>query len=451
MRPRPILAALCALAACGVPEPPVLPAGIELPPAVRELVDAGSARVREAPRDAARWLVLGETYEANALRELALPCYAEAAELDARDARAPYHRARLLAELGDYEAALASADEALAREPNYGPIHWRRGEWLLALERVDEAQAAFERAASVDPANPAARWGLARVALERGDARRALDELAQLSDAGPTAPYTHHLRAESWRALGESQRAEEEERQAGEPAWIDPWKAEVEEQRGGFHGELERAREAVQRGELEDALARLGRMHAAEPANVSVIGMLSELQIAAGRFDDARALLEDARRLLPEHYRIAFDLAQLDERTGDYERALAELERCTALHPTLAVAHLRRARVLLRLGRPEAALDALASARRSGESGADLERLEGAACARLERWSEAAAAFERASRIPPDAALALRAAEAHARAGEFEAARAALERARGIDPQVEGIARAAALVEEASR
>jgi tetratricopeptide (TPR) repeat protein len=176
--------------------------------------------------------------------------------------------------------------------------------------------------------------------------------------------------------------------------------------------------------------------------------MLSDVYVSMKRYDDAEALLLAARELLPEHDRIAFNLATVYERAGDDARALAELDRCLALHPTFALAHMRRGRILLRRGSPVEALAALEEAQRLGEDGPEVWRHSGGALAQLGRWSEAAEAFERALERYPDPRFALAAAEAYAKAGEAAAAWSALDRARELSPEEPRLAGAEALVRE---
>jgi hypothetical protein len=154
-----LLAALAGAPTCGGEvarrEPPTPPAELELPADVRAAIEAELALVRVAPGEAARWCALGELYEANGLPRLAEECHEAAVALDPREPRAWYHLARLRGERGELAEALAAAERAGALAPGYGPIHWRSGEWLLELGRL-------ERSWSPRPSRPAGggspRW-----------------------------------------------------------------------------------------------------------------------------------------------------------------------------------------------------------------------------------------------------------------------------------------------------
>ena len=66
---------------------------------------------------------------------------------------APYHElsARVALEKADFQAGLASADRAIALEPDFADAYHARGAALTLLGRLEEADRAFKRAAQLDP------------------------------------------------------------------------------------------------------------------------------------------------------------------------------------------------------------------------------------------------------------------------------------------------------------
>ena len=56
---------------------------------------------------------------------------------------------------GQIESGIEAIDRALALAPAEAEYHLHRGNLLYRLGRFDEAAAAFDRAASLDPENPA--------------------------------------------------------------------------------------------------------------------------------------------------------------------------------------------------------------------------------------------------------------------------------------------------------
>ncbi|GMU92145.1 MAG: hypothetical protein AMXMBFR4_12030 [Candidatus Hydrogenedentota bacterium] len=73
---------------------------------------------------------------------------------------------------------------------------------------LDTAQSLFERAAASDAAGLIARWGLARVALARGDFPRALSHAERAAALNPQSPALQVLLAEVLLRLGRSSEAE---------------------------------------------------------------------------------------------------------------------------------------------------------------------------------------------------------------------------------------------------
>jgi tetratricopeptide (TPR) repeat protein len=402
---------------------------------VREAVDARIAHVREAPAEIVGWMELAMTYEANGLIEDAAASYARVVELGEESPRGWFHLARTRATSGDLEGALAAAARASALAPAYAPAHWQQGEWLLRAGRLDEAATAFTRARGIDPSDPAGAWGLARIALQRGRAQEAVSLLAQPESGADIPAYTHHLLAAAHRMSGDERAAEREARLAGPPAWRDPWGAAVNGYRAGIHRRLQAARKAAAGGELPTAARILEQLRAEDPRDVNVAGMLADVYLAMERPGAAGALLLSTRDRLGSHYRVAFNLANAHEYSGDADRALAEFEECLRLHPSFGLAHFRRGRLLARSGRDEEALTSFAEAARLGVVSADLFGLRADALLRLDRHEEALSVLREGCQAYPEAIpLSLTRAQALIAHGEFAQARAALQRAEGLAP-----------------
>ena len=59
--------------------------------------------------------------------------------------------ARTAFEEGEIDQALGLIDEAIAQDPDHGPLHYRRGNVLAGARRWEEAGEAYERALAIDP------------------------------------------------------------------------------------------------------------------------------------------------------------------------------------------------------------------------------------------------------------------------------------------------------------
>lgn len=88
---------------------------------------------------------------------------------------------------GSHLEAARLLEQAVRAEPANADARLQLGLALLALGRLDEAEAAFRRTLALAPGYADARIGLARVAQRRGDFRRGLAELEPVEAANDEA------------------------------------------------------------------------------------------------------------------------------------------------------------------------------------------------------------------------------------------------------------------------
>lgn len=99
---------------------------------------------------------------------------------------------------GDLEAALLRWREVLARRPLRFEARHQEGVLLARLGRADEARAAFERAAALDPREPRLRRNRARLDALHGRLESALEAIGGLEDEGRVdAVWIRDLAAEA--------------------------------------------------------------------------------------------------------------------------------------------------------------------------------------------------------------------------------------------------------------
>jgi Flp pilus assembly protein TadD len=131
---------------------------------------------------------------------------------------------------------------------------------------------------------------------------------------------------------------------------------------------------------------------------------LNELGISAGRagrYDEARTLLERVRHLLPDHPDAEVSLAGLALGTDDTAGATGHLRRALALRPRHAAAHRLLAQVFVKERRFPEARDELLEAVRADRWDWVATNELGVVQNHLDRPSEALACFERAHWINP--------------------------------------------------
>jgi tetratricopeptide (TPR) repeat protein len=290
-----------------------------------------------------------------------------------------YLRAQLLSNDGRAEEASDQLRQAIASDGASAYLRTRLAEELLTLGRIDEAREEIEAALHLDGQFAEAWVDLARVKLRLGDSpgteaalKRAIDTDRTCEDAYVLLVNLYHDRGldgralDTWRELARQVPTSAPAHQALARAAMSrgEWKAaEVEYQRSlELDGNLSEARE-----ELAELLQSEGRFSEAVTAlkdtydrggDGRVVEKLVRLQMATGRVDDARGLVE---RLEDEGGGIDRKLwigwRWLDVRQPDRARNMAE----SVLHVTdTAGARLLLGRALEETGATDEALAQLA-------------------------------------------------------------------------------------------
>lgn len=87
-------------------------------------------------------------------------------------------RSNLAASAGDFDQALADAEQAARYKSKDVPALYQYGMMLLAKDRAPEAGAVFDRLLQYSPQSPEGHYGQARVFAARGDEANAAEALA---------------------------------------------------------------------------------------------------------------------------------------------------------------------------------------------------------------------------------------------------------------------------------
>jgi hypothetical protein len=172
--------------------------------------------------------------------------------------------------------------DLLATTPESPRYQLLLAKWLVATGRRDDAQAVYERALEHEPGDARLLAGLATVALDRGDAKKARDAIEVLSTLEPT-PVTTCLRV----------------------------------------------RERILAGEL-DAAARLLDALGPDPEALDLELSLAQAFARAGRLDDARARLVRVQRrplLRAAQARVHETSAEIERLAGNEHLYRWELEQ----------------------------------------------------------------------------------------------------------------------------
>ncbi len=420
-----------------LPGPPPLP-DFPLDAEVAAAVQRARAEVDADRTDPADWMRLGMTFAANELPQQAAASFEVAARIGPQDPEAWYRLGLARARTGALAPAIEALGQAGSLDTTYAPIAWRRGFWRLETGDLDRAGEDFRRARRLDPQDVAGTTGLARLALQRGEAGTAAALLESLAARQPQEPYYHQLLGRAYLALGRGQEAGAALRrgQGGSmPRFDDPWQRRQDQYAAGFAGRRDRALAAFAEGRVPDAIEKLRALVEERPGDGALSYALAVACMSSGKPREAVRVLEAAAALNPGHNLLQVALSDAYRQSGNLERALAHAERAVELNPSF-MTHFRRAGVLEALGRTEGALDAGARALAlDPENRGGLQWLA-AAQLRAGRFGGAAETYARLTVLEPSRpGYWLGLGHARLELGKLEEARAALREAERLAPR----------------
>lgn len=426
----------------GVPARPIpRPSDMaSLDPDVAQLIESALADMKGHRLDMQRWVRLGMCYQANDMPVQALQCYHAITVMQENDSRGWYGLALMHASLGKFEDAERAMRRAIELEPEYGPSHWRLGQWLFDQGRIKEAGDAFARATNLEKNDPAGWFGVARVRLAEGDAATAVTILEWLSHAPPpNGPYAWQLLAGAYRQLGRMDEARTAQLRGhgAAPLFRDPWQNEVDQLKRGFGALLNQAKALLAVGRAQESIALLQRLHERRPDDPMVLNNLATAYRAIGRTADSQRALQDALALQPGFVQAHFGLALLEwSETKDADASLQRLNMALELNSSYAPAHALKGEILASLGRHEEAAASFEQAYTLQPQ--QIAWLQQGARSLLvaEQWTEAADWLDTVTRQSPASAEAWRAySVVLARLNRPHDAQHALDKARELAPE----------------
>lgn len=437
-----VLAALTLSAGCGGsergPGPAPRAALGDSDPRVSAAIDDLHARIVAAPGDGTLRGELGMLYEAHGIHGAALECYEQAAALAPDEPRWPYLEALEHARAGALETALSRLERSLALDDSYLPAHLHRGNWLLDLDRLDDADLAFSRAAELDPGDSSAALGRARVVLRRGAYDDAIERLEALVQQRRGDPYVRQLLGVALQRAGRVDEVREAlvgARDARPPRWADPRHDQVAASKTGFGAEMALAEDMLSGGRHAEAIDLLERLRLERPGDRPLLNNLSVAYRQAGRHDEAFAVLEDGLRRHPDYFAFHLNISSDHARRGDLARALHHLTRASELNPTISRPYVMKGQLLTRARRLEEARSAFESALAYEPDEPTSLFYGGVLSLELGRVERADELLTRTIELAPNnvpATIGL--ATARMRRGQLEQAAALLERAEAAQP-----------------
>jgi tetratricopeptide (TPR) repeat protein len=373
--------------------------------------------------------LLGHLFHTLAKPGAAETCYENARSLAPEDARWPFYLGLIRAGEGRLVEAVESYRTALELQPGQLATMLRLANTLLDLGRVEEARIYFDSVLRRDQENPAALFGLGRIADLEGDPQLAVELFERVLALQESASSVRGPLARAYRSLGELEKAKlHQDRQGDRPvAFPDP---------------LTERLAMVARSSILDAvgdLAAEGESFSEESLLAFVLSQLGPVQGAAEQLEKFLQRLEKSgESTLLQRGRIEYAIGGLLVAQDRDEQAIPHFQRAVARDPDL-----RDARVKLgnALARQRKFADAVRQFDRAlqirGDDPQVLSR-RASALVNLERPVEARADLIRVVELEPTNPEGWRLlAGLEERLEEVEAAVAGLERAIELSPEGE--------------
>lgn len=327
-------------------------------------------------------------------------------------------------EMGEAGKAMGQYGYALDLRPDYFAALFGLGQLYQQAGNRARAQETLERALHVRPYEHEARLVLGKVLFEGGHLPEAQAELSRVVQARPDSVAARRALALVYAASGQvEQLAAELTRIAA----LLPEDVEVRAELGAANARMGQVRPAIaayeevlarrprhvqahrmlgdlyrKAGEPERAVGVYGKWMKIQPEDPRPYFLLAATYVEAGQEGRAERVLNDAqqfRRYLGEAWT---DLGVLALRRNDNPRAMWYLSRAVTRAPARPKARYNYGLVLDRSGQPERALAELRAAAELDPHDAEIPFAQGAILAKQGRMDEARRAFAEALQLRPD-------------------------------------------------
>lgn len=280
--------------------------------------------------------------------------------------RALMQRVQLLDHRGEYAKAAETMKQVVDSKEGRRPIYRKR--LVTLLRRADLPDAAL---------NEIGRWREATP----GDKQAWFAEAAVHSSAGESSKAVTVLRRmiarfgreeEILTKLAEAYEGAEQfaaAREMYERLYEDTEKVTDKTRFAGRLGEL-----AEKEDKLDEIIAKFERRKRGNPKSITPLLALAEIYRVLDRYADQRGALEEATRRRPADIQLRLKLVRVEEDAGDLERAVETLETARK-HDRSGAAEKQLARLLLRYGETDQALELLRELEAGGVEARAVERM----------------------------------------------------------------------------
>lgn len=343
--------------------------------------------LQQAPTHAAARMQLGDVYLESGDVLSAEKEFRRAQEAGAPPAMLLPRLATVLLQQQRYQQVLAELPGPGAAPPpaEQAEAEALRGYALLGLQRGAEAADAFARVLGAHPGHASALLGQARMALQAGDAVRAMQAVSAVVAAHPG-----HV--EALRLLGDLHR------RAGNVApALESYREAIRQRPGYLQARLDAAALLAAGDRVDEARKELAQAARIAPGSAAVIYTQALLALQEKQYPAALERLLQILRAAPDHPPSNFLAAGIYLAQNNLSQAELHVQRFLAAHPRHVPGIRLAAGIALRSGKAAQAAALLEPLLESHPDDADLHAAAGEAYMRLQAYDKASACFDKAS------------------------------------------------------
>lgn len=260
----------------------------------------------------------------------AVTAYRKATELNPKWFEAQKNLGLSLAKSGDMPSAASAFRIAVTLKPNVGGENALADAWLSLAQATEESQpqeslAAYQKAATLDPANSEAPLGIARMTERTGDLASAEQQYLKLAAAG-NAESAEHLTSLYLK----------QKRYSDAEAWLQKYMASNPQ---NAVAQLQLGKLLAAEGKFKEAIAQLEPLYQASPDPKNA-RELASLYLEVKQYSAAAALLQPLASQNPQDAQLHLDYGSALLHQLKYSQAQAELLKAVQLKPDFVEGYL---------------------------------------------------------------------------------------------------------------
>ena len=298
----------------------------------------------------------------------------------------------------DFAGAAAQLEKLVVQQPNNAQAHNLLGQTYHRMGRLDLARTNYEKAASLAPNLPEARYNLAMVMLDQGEADNARRILLELLKQSPNPEYVHDLGVTDEK-LGQIQEAE----QCYEKA------CQMMPNNSQFHYSL--ARRLYLDHQLEQSVSEYKKALELDQNNIDAHNNLGVALADLGQYPEAIEQYQTALKINGNYPEAQQNLGYAQAHTslgityfkqGSSDKAVDEYKKALAIDPNFGDAYYNLGLVFQAQGAIEQAVQAYQAAIRCTPNNAKAHNNLGVAYHKLGKNEQAQNEYKEALRLKPD-------------------------------------------------